>query len=89
MKEPTGRAERVVRWSLLDPIGWFLLQLTLLLFAGGIVWVVDRVIGDLSPGAQWGVFAAVLLLLAALTYWIRRRYLAEQDRAGDRELEAR
>jgi len=83
--EQIGRAERVVRWSLVDPIGWFILQLTLLLFAGGVVWVVDRAVGgDLSSGAQWGVFAALLLVLAVVVYLARRRYLddLEHQRGG-------
>jgi hypothetical protein len=85
-----GRAERVVRWSLIDPIGWFILQVTLLLFAGGVVWVVDRAVGgDLSSGAQWGVFGAVALVLAVIVYLARRRYLEDLERArGGSEPEA-
>jgi hypothetical protein len=85
VEEHPGRADRLVRWSLLDPIGWLALQATELFFAGALVRGIDAALGgDMSPGFQWGVFGAVLLALALFTYLVRRRYVAEHpaDRPG-------
>jgi uncharacterized membrane protein HdeD (DUF308 family) len=89
MDEHQGRAERIVRWSLVDPIGWLALQIAEMFLAGAVVRAVVAVRGGGSTGFQWGTFGGILLVLAGVTYWVRRRYLADHaaaqaddDRAG-------
>jgi hypothetical protein len=86
--EPQGTAERIVRWSLLDPVGWFLLQVAELFFAGVVGRVVIWVLGgDVASSAQWTLYAVIILSLAVVTYRVRRRYLAEHQEPHDPERE--
>jgi hypothetical protein len=74
--ERTG-AERLVRWALLDPIGWLALQLAELFAIGALVRAFSSALGiSLSTGATWAVFAVVVLAVAVVNYVVRRRYVA-------------
>ena len=79
-----GGNRGTVRWLLVDPVGWFVLQVAMLFLAG----VIGRVIvsaagGDVSSGAQWAMYAVLLIAMGLVIYRIRKRYLADHPEEDD------
>ena len=75
--DPEERSGGAIRWLLVDPAGWFVLQILMLFLAGVIgrviVWIAG---GDISSSAVWGLYAVLLIAMAIVLYRVRRRYLA-------------
>ncbi|MFL5796419.1 MAG: hypothetical protein ACJ77A_00605 [Actinomycetota bacterium] len=77
-EERPGRAERFVRWSVENPIGWTLFQLAQIVVVVVLVRLIAVVLGDrASSSLLWGLFAVIVLALAALNYRLRKRILAD------------
>jgi F0F1-type ATP synthase assembly protein I len=75
--DPPERNRRTARWLLVDPAGWFVLQIGLLFLAGVIGRVIIWLVGDVSTSAAWAIYAVLLIGFAVVIYKIRRRYLTE------------
>ncbi len=85
MEERPGRAERFVRWSVENPIGWLLFQFAQVFAAAAVVRLIAVVLGDrASSSLQWGLFAAIVLGLAVLNYRLRKRVLSDTTPPADR-----
>jgi hypothetical protein len=86
MDERPSRGERIVRWSVENPFGWMAFQFAQVIVAAGLVRLVGLALGDrASSSVLWGLFAAIVLVLAVLSYLLRRRILAElgDSQVGD------
>jgi hypothetical protein len=78
MEERPGRAERFVRWSVENPIGWLLFQLAQVVVAVALVRLIAVALGDrASSSLLWALFAAIVLGLALLNYRLRKRVLSD------------
>jgi hypothetical protein len=76
--ERPGSAERLVRWSVENPIGWLLFQFAQVIVPAGLVRLIGMVLGDrASSSLLWGLFALIVFGLAVVNYRLRKRILAE------------